>query len=277
MKKIITHTNPDLDAVAACWILKRLLPGWEEAEVGFATAGHIDQPDKDMQHTLFTDVGEGQLDHHQKNEYTCAAKKCFEYVLTKRAKMPMAKLEQEAFEKIVDYVNEVDNARDMFWAEALDDRYQLYLHQIIDGLRGSSKSDEEITGMGFSLLDATLLNFKTKIRAVEDIEKGLKFESKWGKAVAIQGGNRHVLWHGELMGYVLVVIKDKEKGGVKMYARPDSKVDLTEAYERYKQLDPESDWYLHSTKRLLLNQSSVNPNLRPTKLSLDEVVEVLKK
>ena len=277
MKKIITHTNPDIDAVAAAWILKRYLLGWEDAEIGFVTAQGVDQPDKDIENTLYTDVGLGKLDHHQKNEFNCATKKCFEYILEKRKKLPLAKLDQAALERLVVYINEVDNAHHMYWSEAAEDRYEFYLHQVIDGMRSNGKTDEETTALGFIMLDATLLNLKTKIRAYEEIDKGVKFETKWGKGLAINSGNRHVLWYGEMAGFVLVVAKDAVQNGVKIYARPDSKVDLTKAYQKFKTLDSESDWYLHQTKRLLLNQSSVNPNLRPTKLTIEEVVKVLKK
>jgi hypothetical protein len=39
MRRIITHKSSDLDAVTSVWLLKRFLPGWEEAEIAFVNAG----------------------------------------------------------------------------------------------------------------------------------------------------------------------------------------------------------------------------------------------
>jgi hypothetical protein len=42
--------------------------------------------------------------------------------------------------------------------------------------------------------------------------------------------------------FVLVVRKDPE-GMVRIKARPDSEVDLTEAYHKVKALNPEATWF----------------------------------
>jgi hypothetical protein len=276
MKRIITHTNPDLDAIASVWLLKKFLPDWQQAEIGFMYADKNVIPDKDPE-VLYTDVGGGSLDHHKTGKFLSATSLCWDLIKKERAKMPLSKIELAAIDRLVDYITQEDNAHDMYWPEAKENRYVFYPHWIVDGFRGLEKPDEEIISLGFELLEAMLLNLKIKIRAEKDLADGIFFESKWGKAVACLTGNRHLLWHGEIAGYVLVVIKDPEQGGVKIYARPDSKVNLTQAYKKIMKMDPESDWYLHATKRLLLNQSGVNPNLKPTKLSIEEIIKVLAK
>ena len=56
----------------------------------------------------------------------------------------------------------------------------------------------------------------------------------------------------------------------------DSKLKASRlAYQKLKEMDKESDWFLHSSSKLLLNGSRVK-DMRPTKLSLEEVIEVLK-
>ena len=54
------------------------------------------------------------------------------------------------------------------------------------------------------------------------------------------------------------------------------KIDLTPVWELLKQKDPQATWFLHAGKQLLLNGSRANPDMIPTKLSLREVIEVLK-
>ncbi|MBI3070086.1 MAG: hypothetical protein HYY87_02165 [Candidatus Levybacteria bacterium] len=39
MKIIVTHASPDLDAITSVWLIKKFLPGWEEAELKFVPAG----------------------------------------------------------------------------------------------------------------------------------------------------------------------------------------------------------------------------------------------
>ena len=71
MKLIVTHFNPDLDAIASIWIIKRFLKGWEKARVRFVPAGETykDQPVDSQPEILHVDTGLGELDHHQTNKY----------------------------------------------------------------------------------------------------------------------------------------------------------------------------------------------------------------
>jgi hypothetical protein len=58
---------------------------------------------------------------------------------------------------------------------------------------------------------------------------------------------------------------------------PGTKVDFTQAYEALMKKDPQATWFLHASKKILLNGTTKNPDMKPTKLSLDEIIEVLKK
>ena len=71
-----------------------------------------------------------------------------------------------------------------------------------------------------------------------------------------------------------MVQKDTKTEHVRIKARPDSKVDLTEVKDKLAKLDPEATWFLHISKRMLLNGSTKNPAMRPSKLSLKKVIEV---
>ena len=39
MKVVVTHSSPDLDAITSVWLIKRFLPGWEDANIQFVPAG----------------------------------------------------------------------------------------------------------------------------------------------------------------------------------------------------------------------------------------------
>lgn len=278
MKKIVTHINPDLDAVTAVWLIKRFLPGWEEAEIDFCEAqSTIDgKPVDSNPDILHVDVGMGKLDHHQTEEITSATKLCFDYLKQQRKGQSLKELDEKALVQIIEVVTEADNARDLNWPETETSRYDFYLNSIIAGIRGMAGSDEEAMTFGLKGMDAVFHQIKKSIDAREELKKGVKFESQWGKGIAIETGNDNVLWEGEKKGFCLVVRKDPETGGVRIYARYDTKVDLTKAYNKFKKMDPDSDWYLHQSKKLLLNMSS-GKKMTPTKLSLNQIIEVLKR
>ena len=54
-------------------------------------------------------------------------------------------------------------------------------------------------------------------------------------------------------------------------------IDLTLALDEFKKIDPEATWYLHPDHRQLLNGSTKNSEMRPTKLSINQVISVLEK
>lgn len=278
MKKIYTHTNPDTDAIGAVWIIKRFLPGWEKAEIGFAesnkeTKARAAKDDSDI---LFVDVGRGKLDHHQSSKISSATKLCWDYVQKIRGEKNFNQIEKKAIETLVGIETEIDNARFLLWLEVVEDREVFYFYEIIAGLRGLAESDAEVMEFGLRAFDAMLLLTKSRLKADEELATGQEFETVWGKAIAVLAGNREVISRGQMKGYCLVVLKDPEIGGVRIYSRPGTGVDLTAAYEKLKKMDPAADWFLHSSKQLLLNQSSTNLHMKPTKLSLTEVIGVLK-
>jgi len=285
VKKIVTHINPDLDAIFSVWLLKRFLPasprgepGWQEAEIEFCPSGSTfnhELVDSNPE-VLHVDVGGGKLDHHQTNEFLSAAKLSFDYLLEERKGEKLSPLEEQALKLMVEVVNEVDNARELTWEEIKKPRYEFYLHELFWGLRGLGASDLETVQYGLKSLDAILHNFKNRLKAQEEIKEGQEFETIWGKVLALETGNEAVLREGEKEGYCLVVKKDPKEGGVRIYALPSSKVDLQKDYDFLKAKDKGGEWFLHSSHKILLNESRTKP-MKPTKLSLEEIIEVLKK
>jgi hypothetical protein len=279
-KKIITHINPDSDAATSVWLLKRFLPGWEEAEVGFveATANgeKVNGVDEDPD-VLYVDVGRGKLDHHQTGKLISASELCWKYLLEQRTGQPLGELTKAALEELVATITQIDNARDINWPEVKYPRYYFYLHNLLDALRGLGESDQQVLEFAFRALDGILLNLKNKLEAEKELKKGIEFKTAWGRAIGLESKNKQIIWQGQILGYALVIKKDPQTGGVQIYSRSDFKVDLTKAYNKVRKMDPNSDWFLHATKKLLLNQGSVNPNMRPTKLSLKQLIAVIKR
>lgn len=247
--------------------------------VGFAQANE-ETNQKSLaadQETLFVDVGRGKLDHHQTGEVISASSLCWEHIKQSRPNQPLRALEAAAVEALVGIETEIDNTRDLHWPEIGEYRAAFYFQAIIESLRGLAETDEQVMAIGLRLTEAILGNLKSKMKAREELKTGIQFETPWGKGVAIQTGNKYVGWEGEVAGFAVVIQKDPRSGGVRIYARWDTGADLTMVYNKVRLLDPESDWFLHAGKKFLLNQASVNKGMRPTKLTLEQIIEVFRK
>lgn len=301
-KIIVTHNSPDLDAVSSSWLIKRFLPGWEDAEVVTVPAGsrlntaHASEDvieHLDGKEVIHVDTGMGPLDHHQtQDNNTCAAERAFQYVLGKSEELKKNKHKAEALRRLVNYVIDDDHFQEVFYPDPTADIYEFSLVSLISGIKNQyPKDDATCLRFGFDLLDVAIHRFESRMWAEEEIkEKGIQFNTKWGKGLAIETLNDEVLKLGQLMGNVITVRKDPKSGTVRIKARPerrisdgekgrseykDIEVDLTPVHEKLKKLDPEATWYLHVSKRMLLNGSAKNPTMRGSKLTLPEVVEVL--
>ena len=305
MKYIVTHTSPDMDAITSVWLLKKFLGGWDKAQVKFVPAGDRLLPlpkeqsfdfaieKKGEDEYIHVDTGMGPLDHHQtKNDKVCGASLTFDFVKKGLVEVtPAINSEKlEALERIVNYVVEVDHFKEIFRPEPLADYHDFSVVNILDGLK-LEKPNQDILYVNFisDCLDAILHDFENKIWAEREIKDlGIEFETKWGKGLGIESINDSVIKLAQIMGYVVVVRRDPRKGYVRIKARPDSVqsekskikskrgIDLTNVYEKLSKMDPNATWFLHVSNKMLLNGTPKNPKMKPTKLKLNDIIEVLK-
>jgi hypothetical protein len=297
MKYIVTHTSPDIDAITSVWLLKKFLGGWDKAEVKFVPAGDrllplpsgqsfdyaIEKKGKDEY--IHVDTGLGPLDHHQtQSDKVCGTTLTFDFVKKGLTQVePVINSEKlEALGRIVQFVVETDHFKEIFRAEALADYHDFSVVNILDGLKFAKPSQDMLYVNYISdCLDAILLDFENKIWAEREIKNNsTEFKTKWGTGLGLESINDSVIKLGQLMGYVVVIRKDPRKGYVRIKARPDGKnkkgVDLTLAYEKLSKMDPQATWFLHVSNKMLLNGTPKNPKMKPTKLSLSDIIEVLK-
>lgn len=300
-KIIVTHNSPDLDAVSSAWLIKRYLPGWDEAEVVTVPAGtrintsrattDVIEKLKDKE-VIHVDTGLGPLDHHQtEDENTCAAQRTFAYVLEKSPELKKNEHKTAALKRLVDYVVDDDHFQEVYYPTPASDVYEFSLVALLSGIKVQyPKDDQMCLRFGFDCLDAALHGFENRIWAEEEIlNKGIQFNTRWGKGLAVETINDEVLKVAQLMGFVICVRKDPKIGSVRIKTRPKRRmanresqaafenidVNLTPVYEKLKRMDSDASWYLHVSTRMLLNGSSKNPQMRGSKLTLSEVVEVL--
>jgi len=330
MKIIVTHNSPDMDAITSVWLIKRFLPGWNEAGVKYVPAGErlagsrgpvapSSRPTASLSTSLklqaldgtpsgratpfdviekikedeviHVDTGLGPLDHHQtSSDKVCGASLTWDYVRIQSSEFripPVGEAGQnekirakiEAISRIVKVVVDIDHFKEVFWKDAIADYHEFSLVNILDGLKIQKPDQDEVyTEFVISCLDAVLHEFENRIWAEREIENnGKEFKTRFGKAMGFETLNDTVIKLAQKMGYVLVLRKDPRKGYVRIKASPGSKINLTLAYEQLKKIDPDATWFLHISKKMLLNGSVKNPKMRPSRLSLGEIIEVLKK
>ena len=270
MKTIITHFAPDLDAITSVWLLKTFVPDLKEAAIAFVPAGKTLNgmaPDSDPE-IIHVDTGYGKFDHHQANDDTCAALLVYQSLGKK----------DEALERLLHVVNDVDHFREVFYPNPTADFYDLSLPVIIDGLQ-FNMVDNPIGMMDtvMDCLDGAYKMFQNKVWAEKDIkENAVQFETKFGKAFGIETINREVVHYGQKMGFVLVVRKDPKNGNAAIKTIPNDDIDLTAIYEVLLKKDATATWFLHPSKHMLLNGSAKNPDMKPTALSLIDLIAEVK-
>lgn len=278
---IVTHLNPDLDAITSIWLLKRFdSEEFKEAEVKFIPAGttYKNQPVDKNEDVIHVDTGFGRFDHHNSNKKTCAARLIFKFLGSENKKI----LKDQALKRLVKVVEAIDfAAADLSYPEAEDDRYCFLFNerQILNGWQKLWRNDsEKHLEYGLLVLDGVYANLKEKVRAEEIIEnEAVKFKTRWGKALAAETDCFAFTPVAQMRKFSLVINKDPRRGHVRIHALPKKDIDLEGLVKILEKKDPEATWFLHASHRLLLNGSTANPEMKPTRLSLKEIVEIIKK
>ncbi len=296
MKYIVAHNAPDMDAITSVWLLRKFLGGWDKANVRFVPSGERLLPlpkgqgfdyaieKKGDDEYIHVDTGMGPLDHHQtSDDSVCGASLTFDFV--KRGLVendPSINPEKlEALQRLVKYVTDIDHFKEVFRADPLADYQDFSVTNILDGLKLEKPNrDEFYVDFISDCLDALLHDFENRIWAEREIDKnGIEFKTRWGKGLGLETINDSVVKLAQLKGYMVVVRRDPRKGYVRIKARPDDPgkkgVDLTLAYEKLRKIDPGATWFLHISKKMLLNGTTHNPKMKPTKLSLNAIIDVL--
>ncbi len=293
MKIVVTHSSPDMDAITSVWLIKKFLAGWENSVVKFVPAGDRINNNKNTKDAIekigddeiiHVDTGLGPLDHHQTaSDKVCGASLTFNFV-----KEHISKHNIEALERMVKVIVDIDHFKEVFRKDALADYHEFDLAAILDGLKLEFPGQDDLYVVEIiKSLDAVLHGFENRIWAEKEIkENGKKFETRFGEGMGFETINDSVVKLAQKMGYAIAVRKDPRKGYVRVKARPsqvkneklkikNNDIDLTLVYEKLKKMDPQATWYLHISKKMLLNGSVKNPKMRPTKLGIDEIIRVL--
>lgn len=312
MKIIVTHMSPDWDAITSAWLIKKYLAAWQHAEVKFVPAGQrLGEREKGKgdsklhpspltlnpiekiggDEIIHVDTGLGPLDHHQTQDRNIsAASLTWEYVqkelkhaASHQNGSGLTDVHREAVSRVVKFVVDTDHFKEVFWADPAADYHEFTLLGLMDGLKYHKPGQDMFyLEFGIQCLEAMVAQFENRIWAEKEInEKGVKFETRFGPGIGFETLNDTVLKLAQKMGYVLVVRKDPRKGYVRIKTIPDQDgkkgADLTLVYEQLKKTDPKATWFLHISKKMLLNGTPKNPKMIPTSLNLNDIIKVVEK
>ncbi|OGK56111.1 hypothetical protein A3J15_01815 [Candidatus Roizmanbacteria bacterium RIFCSPLOWO2_02_FULL_38_10] len=274
MNTIVTHIYPDLDALSSVWLIHRYLPHWRHADVILIPAGTTwnNEPADGNPNIIHVDTGMGKFDHHQTAEFTCAAKLVLNMLIDKKY---ISDKKKEGLIRLIDVICEFDHYRESLLESADSDIYEYLLVNIIEGLKSTGVNNNELIKFAETALDAVLQTFLKKIQAEKELINGLIFKSKWGKTLAVETDNEEVSRLAQKQGFSMVIRKNS-KGHLRIKLVPNAKNKLNSIYEKVKKVDPQATWFLHASGRMLLNGSAKNPSAIATKISLSEVVKMIK-
>jgi hypothetical protein len=277
-KIIVTHINPDLDATSSVWLIKRYHPDFSQSDVRyeFVPAGRTFEgrsADHDP-NIVHVDTGLGKYDHHQIPEKTCAFEKIYQVGLTESW---FPEYDIKALSRMCKVINDYDNFREVYYPDPTADYYDFSLSHVISGLVHTSLSDSQKINIVVPLYDALLQIMKNKMRSETDIANGVVLETKtFGKTIVMQNSNNDCMKYAQKKGFNLVARKDTKKGNVRIVSIPDDKYDLTSIYIKIKQVDSIGTWFMHQSKHMLLNGSLLNPTMKPSPISFEQLVEILR-
>ncbi len=268
MKTLVTHINPHLDDILAIWLFKKYHPGFKDVQVEFISASQNKSLLEENKDKIFLGTGGGKFDEHKEGLHTCAGSLVFDYLKAKGF-IPEDKITRKALESLVEWNTLIDTG------QAPNSQFDEFsIQSFIRSKDNSSETSTHSTELGCEILDRTLAILKRKQQSLLDWEKSIEFESKFGKSFAVISETINREFCREQGGDLFLMYDPKYKSV--QYFTPSQIIDLVPIYQKVKQLDPDASWFLHQSHHMVLCGSSSAPDSKPTKLSFEQLIEVVK-
>ncbi len=292
------------------------MPNWENASIMFVPAGErvknsklhtpSDREEDSIEkigndEVMHVDTGMGPLDHHQTNSLQeCGASRTWDFVKKRHEGTEKWFVKADAIERIISVIVAIDHFQEVYWGGAREDYQEFSLLGLLEGLKYEKPGEDNFYVLfGMECLDALVYDFENRAWAEKEIkEKGIEFSTRYGRGIGMETMNDTVLKLAQKLGYTIVIRKDPRSGFVRIKTLPEKatsagvteaasqasdqrpktsdKVDFTLVSEQLQKMDPEATWFLHVSKQMLLNGTTKNPNMVPTKLALQQIIDVIK-
>ena len=266
MKKIATHPNPHLDDACGIWLLTRFHPAYKKSTVQF-----IPQSKKSVPKGLVAiGIGRGKYDEHKGDIHESAATLVYKDIRNKIKN----KIDRAALDEIVEWVKKEDHAA------FLGEDHHEYGVAITGMSLPKMKSAKSKTSLNWMLtaLDGIFVTVREKQELLVDWKKKKIFNTKWGRGVAIKTNvsSQQVAQLSMQKGFVLFAVQNPENEYRYIKSAViKAKVSLTQAFKKAQKMEPEAEWYLHHSKRMLICGSDVAENKKLSNMDLNKLISLL--
>ncbi|HEX6292552.1 MAG TPA: hypothetical protein VFZ66_25430 [Herpetosiphonaceae bacterium] len=258
---IVGHLSPDIDCLCAIWILRRWY-GMADAALRFVPSGQtLDGAPVDSDDLIVhVDTGHGRFDHHHDIDHSLSATE-----LVRRVAAP----DDIVLKRIAQAVTRLDHA-------LAEGGTAPNICNLIEGFNALyPDAPEQVAAAMFANFDAWYASEARQTRLEQAFAARIEFDTPWGFGIAMEsddGGSSRLAYSA---GAVLYAYRDG-KGNMGIAARSRAQVDLTQVLRDLRRIDPQADWFLHPSKRMLLCGTPKSPPRTPSRLSLAELVGVLR-
>jgi len=271
MKTLVTHVIPHLDDIAALWLLVRFDPSAKRAPLKFVETSP--EGVKLPKGAVGVGVGRGIYDEHKGDKKDSAVSLVWKD-LKRKGRTPKG-LAGAALAELVDFVRRGDMG-EYIGKEGPGIAMATTLRALA---KLPGETSESATRVGFRLLDAMLVLYEERARIDAAIARGTKFATKWGRGVGISVEAVPGMVSGRIaeLGYALVVLRYPENGFLHVRATPGTRVDLSKLAKLVMKEEPKARWYLHHSKKMLLQGDWIAPVSTRTKYGVSDMIRLIRK
>ncbi|MDP3758574.1 MAG: hypothetical protein Q8Q86_02545 [Candidatus Daviesbacteria bacterium] len=268
MKTLVTHINPHLDDIACIWLFKKFHPEFKNAKLEFVSASRDLAAKEETEEKIFVGTGGGRFDEHKEGLDTCAATLVYEYLKEKKY-IPEDEISGKALDKLTGWNRLIDTGK------APDSQFNEFSVQaFIRSRDNSQETSEKSVELGIEILERILKVLKRKQQTLKDWEKKVEFQTKFGKSFAVISETVDREFCRQQGGDLFFMYNPKHQSV--QFFTPSFEIDLKPIYDKVKSLDPEASWFLHQSHHMVICGSSSAPDSKPTKLSFEELIKIVK-
>lgn len=268
MKTLVTHINPHLDDIAAIWLFKKYQPEFKDAQIEFISASRGSAAKEESKDKVFLGTGGGMFDEHKEGLDTCAGTLVYDFLKEKKY-IPEDEITRKALDYLLDWNKLIDTGK------APDSQFDEFsVQSFIRSKDNSPDSSKRSVELGSEILDRILAVLKRKQKSILDWEGRKEFQTIFGKSFAVVSETVDREFCREQEGSLFLIYNPKYKSV--QFFTPSFEIDLEPIYTKLKSLDPQASWFLHQSHHMVMCGSSSAPDSKPTKLSLEELIEVAK-
>lgn len=272
MKTLVTHINPHLDDILAIWLFKKFHTEFKEAKIEFLSAAkegitYEGKPVDSDPEVIHFGIGRGKFDEHKGDIGQSAGSLVWKEIKASNL-APQNKIELGAYDELVAWNNLIDTGQAPSYEFS-----EFSVQALIRPLDSKPETSKKAIELGEEILDRILNVLKRKQQSVLDWEKAIKFETRFGQTMAISSETVDRAFC-KRQGGDLFLIYNPKHSSVQYFTPKD--LDLEPVYKKAKVSDPEASWYLHHSHHMILCGSHSAPNSKPTKLTFEELIELVK-